>query len=92
MVAERVQRQKRNAFDEKKLINLLKKNQIEKKQQIDVRNIDTSHLKMSFRDTLYPEQWYLVSYFFNIFGRNKERTLICSGKRRSIRYSARTGY
>jgi hypothetical protein len=54
------------------MMNLYKKNQPKNNQLTsEYVNIDTSKLKMTYNDNLYPKQWYLVSYF-NIIMINKK--------------------
>ncbi len=67
-MGRQLQRQKREFFDNDKMANFYRKYQEKNTdQQIETYdNIDASKLEMSFDDTLYSKQWYLVRYFIII--------------------------
>ncbi len=67
-MGRQLKRQKREFFDGDKTANFYRKYQEKNTdQQIETYdNIDASKLEMSFDDTLYSKQWYLVRYFIII--------------------------
>ena len=73
-VAESLKREKREFLNDDYMIDRFNKYQRVRNNErsINVDNIDTSKLTMSFDDTLYRDQWYLVSYLIIIMMINKQ--------------------
>ena len=62
IIAERLERTKREFIDDLQMSNFLQRSQQKAKSQPpkNCDHIDTSNLQMSFNDPLYCFEWYLV--------------------------------